>query len=113
VTAAIFGILSAVIAPSVRADDSVVYEVSSSDITAVDVEYTDIFGTNARHQVRPPWRIVVPTAIARSNDTIIRAKWPKEASKWVTVRIYYRGSLYCEKTRDTGNVACFGDTDYR
>lgn len=100
-------------APAARASDLVVYEVTSSDIAAADVEYTDLGGQNAQQQVPLPWRINATVATARSNDTVVNAKWAKEKSKWLTVRIYSRGSLLCEKTRDTGDLTCYGDTDHR
>ena len=107
------GIFGVATAPSARADESAVYEVTSSDIATADVEYSDITGQNAQQHVPLPWRIVVTVAHARSNDTAVNAKWPKEKSKWLTVRIYSRGSLMCEKTRDTGDLTCYGDTDHR
>jgi hypothetical protein len=103
-------------APSARADDTVTYEVlTTSDIATVNVEYNDVSGRLALQQVPLPWRMNVTVGNPRSNDAEIRADWRPLAkpSKWVTVRIYYRGSLLCENTLDVGNAACYGSTTFR
>jgi len=112
-SALITGISAVAMAPAARADDGVLYEIISNDIATANVEYSDLSGQHAQQQVPLPWRTVVTVANARSNDTVVSAKWPKEKSKWLTVRIYSRGSLMCEKTRDTGDLTCYGDTDHR
>jgi hypothetical protein len=103
-------------APSARADDTVTYEVlTTSDIATVNIEYNDVSGRLALQQVPLPWRMNVMVGNPRSNDAEIRADWRPLAkpSKWVTVRIYYRGSLLCENTLDVGNAACYGSTTFR
>jgi hypothetical protein len=103
-------------APSARADDTVTYEVlTTSDIATVNIEYNDVSGRLALQQVPLPWRMNVTVGNPRSNDAEIRADWRPLAkpSKWVTVRIYYRGSLLCENTLDVGNAACYGSTTFR
>jgi hypothetical protein len=103
-------------APSARADDAVTYEVlTTSDIAAVNIEYNDASGRLALQQVALPWRMNATVGNPRSNDAEIRADWRPLAkpSKWVTVRIYYRGSLLCENTLDVGNAACYGSTTFK
>lgn len=112
-TALLTGACAMVTAPTAGASELVVYEVTSSDVAAAKVEYSDLGGQNAPQQVSLPWRVTATVAIARSNDTIVNAKWAKEKAKWLTVRIYSRGSLLCEKTRDTGDLTCYGDTDHK
>lgn len=112
-TTLVAGVCAIASAPAAQADDPVVYEVTSSLVSAADVEYSDIGGHNIQPQVSLPWRIATTVATARSNDTIVNAKWAKEKSQWLTVRIYSKGSLLCEKTRDTGDLTCYGNTDHR
>lgn len=103
-------------APSAHADDAVTYEVlTSSDIAAANIEYNDVSRRLALQQVPLPWRMNAAVGNPRSNDAEIRADWRPVAkpSKWLTVRIYYRGSLLCENTLDVGNAACYGSTTFK
>jgi hypothetical protein len=103
-------------APSARADDTVTYEVlTTSDIPAVNIEYNDVSRPLALQQVPLPWRMNATVGNPRSNDAEIRADWRTLAkpSKWITVRIYYRGSLLCENTLDVGNAACYGSATFK
>lgn len=109
-------ILVVTTAPSARADDTVTYEVLTlSDIPAVNVEYNDVSRRLALQQVPLPWRMNATVGNPRSNDAEIRADWRALAkpSKWVIVRIYYRGSLLCQNTLDVGNAACYGSTTFK
>jgi hypothetical protein len=106
----------AAMAPSAHADDTVTYEVlTTSDIAVVNIEYNDVSGRLALQQVALPWRMNATVGNPRSNDAEIRADWRPLAkpSKWVTVRLYYRGSLLCENTLDVGNAACYGSTTFK
>jgi hypothetical protein len=109
-------ILGVTTAPSARADDTVTYEVlTTSDIPAVNVEYNDVSRRLTLQQVPLPWRMNATVGNPRSNDAEIRADWRPLAkpSKWVIVRIYYRGSLLCQNTLDVGNAACYGSTTFK
>jgi hypothetical protein len=112
----IFGVPAVAMAPPARADDTVTYEVLTiSDIATANVEYNDGPGRQALQQVSLPWRMNARVGNPRSNDAEIRADWRPVAkpSKWVTVRVYYRGSLLCENTLDVGNAACYGSTTFK
>jgi hypothetical protein len=112
----ITAILVLTMAPPARADDTVTYEIlTTSDIAAVDVEYNDASRLLALQQVPLPWRMNAAVGNPRSNDAEVRADWRALAkpTKWVTVRIYYRGSLLCEHALDVGNVACYGSTTFK
>jgi hypothetical protein len=103
-------------APSARADDRVTYEVltTTAMIPAVNVEYFDLSGRKAPGQVPLPWRINATVVNPRSNDAEVRADWRSvSTSQWVTVRIYFRGSLLCENTMNGGSAACYGSRSYK
>jgi hypothetical protein len=106
----ISGICSVATAPAARADDTVTYEVASHDIAAANVEYFDLSGRKVLEQVPLPFRINATVVDPRSDDAEVRADWPLAhgASRWVTVRIYFRGSLFCENTLDVGSATCWG-----
>lgn len=101
-------------APAARADDSVTYEVASSDIAVANVEYSDLSGRKALENVALPWRTNVTVVNPRSNDTNLRADWHPAAGryKWVTVRVYAHGNLLCETTLDVGDAECYGSGTY-
>lgn len=116
VTAVIIGILALAAPPPARADDIVTYEVlTTSDIAAVNVEYSDISGRRALQQVPLPWRINATVGNARSNDAEIIANWRPHDKLYhfVTVRVYTRGTLLCENIRDTGDGACYGSATFK
>jgi hypothetical protein len=116
ITSLIAAIAVVTMAPSARADDTVTYEILTiSDIATVNVEYNDISGHQALRKVPLPWRMNATVGNPRSNDAEIRAEWQwlAKPSKWVTVRIYYRGSLLCEDTLDVGDAACYGSTTFK
>jgi hypothetical protein len=111
----IIAIPAVTMAPSARAEDTVTYEIlTTSDIAAVNVEYNDASRRLALQHVPLPWRMNATVGNPRSNDAEIRADWRSVAkpSKWVTARIFYRGSLLCENTLDVGNAACYGSTTF-
>lgn len=97
-------------APAARADDTVTYEVASHDIAGADVEYIDVSGRRRLEQVPLPWRINATVVDPHSDDAEVRADWPLAhgTSRWVTVRVYSRGSLLCENTQDVGSATCWG-----
>ncbi|WP_273735273.1 hypothetical protein [Mycolicibacterium septicum] len=99
-------------APIAHADDAVTYEIISSSVAAVNVEYSDIAGRQSVQQVALPWRTNATVSRADSNNTEVRADWRPIAgpSRWVTVRIYAHGSLLCETILDVGNATCYGGT---
>jgi hypothetical protein len=111
----IAGIFALVVAPVARADDTVTYEVISSYVAAANVEYFDLGARKALESVPLPWRTNATVGSAHSNDAEVRADWRPAArpSKWVTVRIYFRGNLLCENTLDVGNSACYGSTPFK
>jgi hypothetical protein len=114
--APITAIAAITMAPSAHADDTVTYEIlTTSNIATVNVDYNDVSGQRALQKVPLPWRMNATVGNPRSNDAEIRADWRRFAanSKWVTVRIYYRGSLLCENTLDIGVATCYGSTTYK
>lgn len=107
----ITGIPLVAMAPSARADDIVTYEVyTTSDITALNVEYNDLSQRRLLENVPLPWRFNATVGDPLSSDAQIRADWRRFARpyKWVTVRVFYRGSLVCENIQDIGTAACDG-----
>jgi hypothetical protein len=108
----ISSIYAVAMAPAAHADVTVTYEVASSDIAATNIEYFDLTGPKQLEHVPLPWRINATVVDPHSNATEVRADWGPAAgtSRWVTVRIYYQGSLLCEKTLDVGKEACYGGT---
>lgn len=112
ITALITGLAAVALAPAAHADDTVTYEVTSSYIAAADVEYFDLSGRNTLEHVTLPWRTNATVSNAHSNDAELRAYWRPAAapSKWVSVRIYSRGSLLCQSTFDIGNAVCYGNS---
>lgn len=110
--------------PDAHAADSVTYEVVSNDVATVNVEYYDLFGRKALEGVPLPWRMSVTVDNARSpskQGAEVRADWRSSIaafpvwrpSKWVTVRIHFRGAVLCENTLDVGNAACYGSTTFK
>jgi hypothetical protein len=112
----ITGVSAVAMAPSARAEDTVTYEVSTtSDIATTNVEYNDQSRRILLEHVPLPWRFNATVDNPLSNDAEIRADWRAMArpSKWVTVRLFYKGSLLCENTLDVGNAACYGSTTFK
>lgn len=118
-------------APAAHADDSVTYEVISGYVHSADIEYRDRSELISLQGVPLPWRMnasVVDPASESVDGTELRAKWqtanrhsgcegpscPAGISvpfpSWVTIRVYVRGSLFCESSLDTGNASCKGYT---
>jgi hypothetical protein len=115
----IAGISAVVLAPPASADDAVTYEVLSLTpyVDSMNVEYNDRSQRILLLNVPLPWRQNATVVNARSqteNGAEVRADWrPASApNKWVTVRIYVRGSLICENTLDVGNATCYGSTPF-
>ncbi|MCV7250099.1 hypothetical protein H7J07_18045 [Mycobacterium koreense] len=99
------------------ATQSLTYEVISSDIGRVDVEYVDRHGRELLIGVSLPWRLDLP--LGDGSDPLIphaqlRADWRTIAapSRWVTVKISHAGGLLCQSTLDVGNVTCYGNTPH-
>ncbi|BCO70357.1 MULTISPECIES: hypothetical protein [Mycobacterium avium complex (MAC)] len=97
-------------APAAGAAETVTYEVTSYNIDSAEVEYYDIAGRQRPGEVPLPWRINAAVVNPKSSDAEIRANWrpARGVSKWLTVRIYYRGSMLCENTLDLGSTICEG-----
>jgi hypothetical protein len=120
VIVSLFACISAVMAsPPARADDSVTYEVlpQTAFVNSVNVEYYDRSNRISLQGVSLPWRqnVTVVNARSQSQDGAeVRADWRPAAapSRWVTVRIFVRGSLICENTLDVGNATCYGSTPF-
>lgn len=121
------GISVLCLAPVARADESVTYEVISSDIPTANIEYFDGSARQALQNVALPWRTTVTVANPTSLGTDgaeVRADWrpghvpigplgaPALASKWVTVRIYFGNTVRCANTLDVGDAACHGATPF-
>jgi hypothetical protein len=103
--------------PTASADDSVTYEIDSSSVSSVDLEYRDIAGRILLTNVPLPWRTTVTLAdphSASSQGAQIRADWRPRAAprRWVTVRILQRDKVICESTLDIGNATCYGATPF-
>jgi hypothetical protein len=115
ISSLISSIFAVAMAPAAHADETVTYEVASSDIAATNIEYFDLTGRKALEQVPLPWRINATVIDPHSDATEVRADWGPAAAnyKWVTVRIYFQGSLLCEKTLDVGKEACYGGKSYK
>lgn len=118
--AAIAAAAAVISAPTVKAADSVTYEIVSSrgDVPAANVEYNDASQRRALQQVSLPWRTIVevPDAMSPTADGAeIRADWRpyRWRYRYVTVRIYRGDELLCESTLDVGNVTCYGSTPHR
>ena len=127
VIAAIAGCSIVWTAPAAHANVNVTYEIVSSDIGEVNLEYFDGSARRALQDVALPWRTTVTIANPSSSGTDgaeVRADWrpghvpigplgaPALAGKWVTVRIYYGNSLRCESTLDVGDAGCYGATPF-
>jgi hypothetical protein len=115
----IAGISAVVLAPPASADDAVTYEVLSLTpyVNSMNVEYNDRSQRILLVDVPLPWRQNATVVNARSqteNGAEVRADWrpASAANRWVTVRIYVRGSLICENTLDVGNATCYGSTPF-
>lgn len=103
-------------APPVHADDTVTYEViTTSEIPVANIEYNDVSGLHALQKVPLPWRMNATVGNPRSNDAEVRSdwRWLAKPSTWVTVRVYYRGSLLCEETLDIGVATCYGSATFK
>lgn len=114
------GILVAVAAaPPAHADDRVTYEVLSLTpyVKSLNVEYYDHSERISLDGVSLPWRQNATAVNPRSqteDGAEVRADWQpvRAPDRWVTVRIYVRGSLICENTLDVGNATCYGSTPF-
>ena len=108
--------VSAVVQPGAAwADDVVTYEVVSDAIQVANVEYQDGSGRAAIDSVMLPWRVdatVRSVASAPPEGSQVRADWRPSAAptRWVSVRIVYRGKVICQNTMDVGDAACYGVT---
>jgi hypothetical protein len=117
----IAGIAAVAMAPAAHADETVSYEVISSDVAVANVEYFDRSGRKAQEHVPLPWRIDATVVNPYSNDAEVRADWRSSINAvpvmlpnhWVTVRIYYRGTILCQNTLDVGDAACYGSTTFK
>ncbi len=117
----LFGALTAVaVAPAAHAEDSVTYEVLSTTpyVNTINVEYYDHSQRILLENVSLPWRLnatVVHANQPSDDGAEVRADWRPSAapSRWVTVRVYVRGSLICENTLDVGNASCYGSTHFK
>ncbi|BBW99629.1 hypothetical protein [Mycolicibacterium moriokaense] len=101
--------------PVAWADDVVTYEVVSDRIAVANIEWQDVAGRRFAPAVTLPWRadVNVRAPLGPPPDgSQVRADWRQNAypTKWVTVRIFYRGKLICQNTLDIGNAACYGVT---
>ncbi|WP_273735320.1 hypothetical protein [Mycolicibacterium septicum] len=109
-------------APAARADDSVTFEVRSDTIPAVDIGYTDVSGRHVLKNATLPWRVTATVDDPHSPEVELVADWQPAADKygvaregrykWVTARIYYKGTLLCESTLDGGHAICNGSGAY-
>ena len=114
--ALITGVSALALAPTARADDPVVYEVSSSTIPSANVEWSDTAGQHSLQNVALPWRTSVMVSDAHSDEAQLRSTWQpgSEADSnpgrymWVRLRIYAKGSQLCEHTADVGHSECTG-----
>jgi hypothetical protein len=114
------GLAAVAIAPAAHAEDSVTYEVLSTTpyVNTMNVEYYDHSQRILLENVPLPWRMnatVVDANQPSDDGAEVRADWRPSAapSRWVTVRIYVRGSLICENTLDVGNATCYGSTHFK
>ncbi len=116
--------LSLALCPAAAAgSENVTYEVVSSDVGAVDVEYFDGTARRLVTDVPLPWRLTVPLANPQSlglDGAELRADWRRSIAapvwipgKWVSVRIYIGSTLRCQNTLDVGNAACYGSTSFK
>ncbi len=119
VAALVAGVVAVTLAPPAVADDNVTYEIVSATtyVSSVNVEYNDHAQRMSLQGVPLPWRqnVTVPSARSQTEQGAeVRADWRPVAapSRWVSVRIYVRGSLICENTLDVGNVTCYGSTPF-
>ncbi|MBE1549591.1 hypothetical protein GGC64_003615 [Mycobacterium sp. OAS707] len=110
----------AVSTPVAQAEDSVTYEVISTqgNVPNANLEYNERSERKAVQQVPLPWRktVVVPDAVSPTRaGAEIRADWRpfRWPYKYVTVRIYRGSELLCESTLDVGDAACYGSTPHR
>jgi hypothetical protein len=105
------------LAPIARADPSVTYEVTSSDVEmASGIEYFDGTRRILLQNVELPWRTTVqianPTSLG-TDGAEVRASWyTGQLNKFVMVRIYFGDVVRCENTLDLGNAACYGSTPF-
>jgi hypothetical protein len=97
-------------APAAGAVETVTYEITSYNIDSAEVEYYNIAGRQVLGPVPLPWRVNTQVVNPMSSDAEVRANWrpTQGVSKWVTARIYFRGSLLCENTLDLGSAICDG-----
>jgi hypothetical protein len=113
----ILAVAATLLAPPVRASDSVTYEIVSDGIPTASVEYVDQSGRKLLKSVPLPWRRDVSLDDARGpigQGAQVRADWRPLArpARWVTVRIYDGPDLLCQSTLDVGNVTCYGNTPH-
>lgn len=109
---------SVALAPVAHADDIVTYEIVSDQVTKANIEYYDHSVRQSLVDVPLPWRMDAAVSDPRSVSAEVRADWRSSIAalpvwrpnKWVTVRIWSRGSLLCQNTLDVGNATCYGNT---
>jgi len=107
------GIPFLVVTPTAHAAETVTYEVISSEIATADVEYGDLSGRIARTQVALPWRGNATVGNPFTKDAELQVNWQSKPAYWVTLRVYFRGSLLCQKILDEGNGTCYGSWSHR
>ncbi len=116
IVALMTGVSTFALAPVAHAEDPVVYEVRSSTIATANINWSDTAGQHSLQNVPLPWRTSVMVDNARSDEAQLGAEWqpgtityPNPGRyRWVTLRIYSKGSLLCEITLDVGQTACSG-----
>lgn len=108
VVTALLAVLTAVAGcPPAGAEGTVMYEVRSSFIPVASIEYSDVTGSHRLTDVPLPWRLSAAVADPHGTDTTLRADWPSPVRyEWLTIRIYHRGSLLCERILDAGTATC-------
>ena len=109
---------SLVTAPAARAADVVTYDVASTVISAVNIEYRGPSGRVALHDVPIPWRFDVSLSNPDApppDGAELRVDWRPVAgaSKWLTITISRNGKLLCQSILDIGDATCYGVTPHR
>lgn len=100
---------------SAAADEVVTYEVVSDTVAVANIEYQDATGRRTVEGATLPWRIDAPARAVLDPPPMgnqVRADWRPSAAptRWVSVRIVYRGKVICQNTLDVGDAACYGAT---
>ena len=100
---------------SAAAGEVVTYEVVSDTVAVANIEYQDPTGRRTVEGATLPWRIDAPARAVLDPPPMgsqVRADWRPSAAptRWVSVRIVYRGKVICQNTLDVGDAACYGAT---